>query len=171
MEINKSTRHSKLAGDFGETLVVYWLSKYGFECAKVDHTGIDLIARNPHSKEVLGISVKSRTRSTGAENEFVKLPADNFDKIEAACRAFNCVPYFAIVVDAGDTIRVFITSVARALELYPRTAAGSGWRMSPAYLAKYADDSQVMAFELQIKHGRWWKEPVGIQTDSLPTSH
>jgi len=33
--------------DFGESLVLYWLSKHGFECAKVDHTGIDLIANNP----------------------------------------------------------------------------------------------------------------------------
>jgi len=44
MDITKSSRHSKIAGDFGETLVLYWLSKYGFECASVDHTGIDLIA-------------------------------------------------------------------------------------------------------------------------------
>ena len=159
MEINKSTRHAKLAGDFGETLVVYWLSKYGFECAKVDHTGIDLIARNPDTKEVLGISVKSRTRSSGTENEYVRLPADDFDKIEAACTAFNCVPYLAVVVDARETIRAFITSVSHALELYPRTPSGSGWRMSPAHLAKYAIDPQIMAFELQIKHGRWWNTP------------
>ncbi len=164
MNINKSTRHSKLAGDFGETLVLYWLSKYGFECAKVDHTGIDLIARNPHTKEVLGISVKSRTRKLGTEKVSVNLPADDIDKIYAACTSFNCVPYLAVIVDAGITIRVFITSVAHALELYPRTSAGSGWRMSHAHLAKYADDPQVVTFELQIKHGRWWKEPTGISS-------
>ena len=139
--------------------MVYWLSKYGFECAKVDHTGIDLIARNPHTKEVLGLSVKSRTRSTKSESEYVRVPAEDFDKIEAACSAFNCVPYFAVVVDAGDTVRVFITSVSHALELYPLTASGSGWRMSPVHLAKYASDPQIMSFELQIKHGRWWNSP------------
>jgi len=47
MDIVKSSRHSKIAGDFGEYLILYWLSKYGFECARVDYTGIDLIARNP----------------------------------------------------------------------------------------------------------------------------
>jgi hypothetical protein len=31
MEISKSTRHSKITGDFAEGLVLYWLSKYGFE--------------------------------------------------------------------------------------------------------------------------------------------
>ncbi len=39
MELSKSSRHSKITGDFAEHLVLYWLSKYGFECAKVDHTG------------------------------------------------------------------------------------------------------------------------------------
>lgn len=61
VRISKSTRHAKITGDFGETLVLYWLSKYGFECAPVDHTGIDIIARNPHTQEVLGISVMRET--------------------------------------------------------------------------------------------------------------
>jgi Holliday junction resolvase-like predicted endonuclease len=158
MKINKSTRHSKIAGDFGETLVLYWLSKYGFECARVDHTGIDIIANNPHTDEVLGISVKSRTRNEGAEDEFVKLPEKDFQKIYDACKSFgNLLPYFAVVVDAGDTIRVFISSVAHVLELYPRTAAGSGWRMSPAHIERYAKDSEVMFFEFHTKQGRWWE--------------
>jgi hypothetical protein len=154
---DKSTRHSKIAGDFGETLVLYWLSKNRFECAKVDHTGIDLIARNPHTREVMGISVKSRTRSEGTEKERVNLPTGDFDKIEAACLAFNCAPYIAVVVDGGNSIRVFITSVAHALELCPRTPAGSGWRMSDGSLTLYSNDPQVMAFKLESTVGRWWK--------------
>lgn len=58
------------------------------------------------------------------------------------------------MVDAVETIHVFITSVAHALQLYPRTAAGSGWGMSPARLAEYARDPEVMTFELHIKEGR-----------------
>ena len=115
------------------------------------------IAFNPHTNERMGISVKSRTRTAGAEKEFVKLPADDFDKIEAACKAFACQPYFAVVVDAGETIRVFIVSVIHTLQIYPRTAAGSGWRMTPGHLAKYALDPDVMTFELHVKDGRWWK--------------
>jgi hypothetical protein len=34
------------SGDFAEHLILYWLSKYGYESARVDHTGIDLTARN-----------------------------------------------------------------------------------------------------------------------------
>jgi hypothetical protein len=71
MKINKSTRHAKITGDFGEAAVLYWLSKYGIECAPVDHTGIDIIARIPHTQEIMGISVKSRSRREGKENAYL----------------------------------------------------------------------------------------------------
>ena len=80
MELLKNSRHSKITGDFAEGLVLYWLSKYGFECAKIDHTGIDLIARNPHTNELMGISVKSRSRNIGKEANSVTIPNDNFEK-------------------------------------------------------------------------------------------
>ena len=90
MKINKSTRHSKITGDFAESLILYWLSKYGFECANVDHTGIDIIARNSITKELMGISVKSRSRNEGKEGQFLSIPKDNFKKIDNACISFGC---------------------------------------------------------------------------------
>jgi len=107
MELSKSSRHSKITGDFGEALVLYWLSKYGFECAFVDHTGIDIIAKNTCTGEVMGISVKSRSRNIGKETTYLTISNENFDKATAACEAFGCVPYFAIVVDAGEHIRCY----------------------------------------------------------------
>jgi Holliday junction resolvase-like predicted endonuclease len=156
MQITKSSRHSKIAGVFGEMLVLYWLSKYGFECASVDHTGIDLIARNPHTKEVMGISVKTRTRTRGKEAECVNILAEEFHKIQNACTAFGCRPYFAVVVDAGSIIRVFITSLARFIELCPPTKNASYWRMSERHLAQYAGDPQVMTFQMSTETRRWW---------------
>ena len=50
----KSSRHSKITGNFGEALILYWLSKRGFECANVDHTGIDLIARRARESRLFG---------------------------------------------------------------------------------------------------------------------
>ena len=102
-ESTASSRHAKITGDFAEALVLYWLSRDGFECARVDHTGIDLIARNPYTGELMGISVKSRSRlREGSGEESVTIPNDNFEKVEEACAAFGCVPYFAVVVDAKD---------------------------------------------------------------------
>jgi hypothetical protein len=54
MEIKKSSRHSTITGDFAERLVLYWLTKYGFECAYGDHLRVDIIARNPNNKELMG---------------------------------------------------------------------------------------------------------------------
>jgi hypothetical protein len=155
-DITKSSRHPKIAGDFGESLVLYWLSKSGFECARVDHTGIDLIANNPRTNEVMGISVKSRTRLNGTEFDSVNIKADNFKKIDIACAAFHCQPYFAIVVDAKDSIKVFILTKSHLLELFPERT-NSYWKMTAKHIAQYANDPQIMAFELQAQHGCWWK--------------
>ena len=156
MKINKSTRHAKITGDFGETLVLYWLSKYGFECAPVDHTGIDIIARNPHTQEVMGISVKSRSRAEGTEEDYVSIPNDNFDKADAACRAFGCVPYFAVVVDAGDRIRGFVLPMARLLTLSPKGKTAVSWKMSDRHLRQYESEPDIKTFEFKTKTIKWW---------------
>lgn len=156
MEIQKSSRHAKLTGDFGEALVLYWLSKHGFECARVDHTGIDLIAQNPHTAEVMGISVKSRSRNPGTEETYVRIRNDDLRKIREACRAFGCVPYVAIVVDASDVVRVFITSLEHLLEIYTPAKTSIGWKMDNKHVAQYYSDRHVMIFELHTSTKRWW---------------
>jgi Holliday junction resolvase-like predicted endonuclease len=157
IEIAKSTRHSKITGDFAEGLVLYWLSKHGFESARVDHTGLDLIARNPHTSELMGISVKARSRSVGTENSVLNVDRDNIEKLNAACEAFGCAPYFAFVVDAGSAIRCFIVTLQ-----YVVTASGERkglqWNMRPKDLERYQSDNQVIMFEFQSKTVRWWKK-------------
>ena len=156
MKIRKSSRHSKIAGDFAESLVLYWLSKYGFECAKVDHTGIDLIARNYKTNEVMGISVKGRTRSEGAEEEFVSIRNADFEKAKSACAAFGCVPYFAVVVDRSDEIVMFILSMEKLEELFPRRQTSSGWKMTKKYLDEYFKNPDIRSVEFDHKTIRWW---------------
>lgn len=156
MKILRSSRHTKIAGNFGETLVLYWLSRHGFECASVDHTGIDLIARNPHTHELMGISVKSRTRSEGREQEYVSILKNDLEKAQAACDAFGCIPYFAIVIDAKEMIRVLITSKHHLLELFPVAVTKLGWKMREKYLTQYYQDPQIIIFELQPSTIRWW---------------
>ncbi len=156
MKINKSSRHSKITGDFGETVVLYWLSKYGFECALVNHTGIDIIARNPHTNEIMGISVKSRSRNEGAEEDYLTIPNNEFTKAEAACAAFGCVTYFAIVVDAGDIIRGFILSASHLLSIFPKRKTASGWKMTEQHLKRYDSDPEIKMFEFKTKTTNWW---------------
>jgi Holliday junction resolvase-like predicted endonuclease len=155
IQINKSTRHSKITGDFAESLVLYWLSKHGFECAKVDHTGIDLIARNPVTNELMGISVKSRSRNPGRGDRAVRIEADNFEKLDEACRAFGCVPYFAIVVDADNEIKVFILSKEKLLTKY-KLKKGLNWSMKPKNLQEYEKDPEIKIFCLTHEIKSWW---------------
>jgi len=156
MHIDRSSRHALISGNFGEALVLYWLSKHGFECARVDHIGIDILAKNPHTKELMGISVKCRTRPKGKEKESVTIRESDLTNIEKACVAFGCKPYFAIVVDAAYVTRVFITSKESFLKLAPKKR-NCYWGMNDASLKRYTGDKMVMTFMLEAKATRWWE--------------
>lgn len=158
MQISKSSRHSKITGDFCEALVLYWLSKYGFECAMIDHTGIDILARNPVTKELMGISVKGRSRNQGAEETYINVPNENFNKVDAACETFNCTPYFALVIDAADTIKVFIISKEHLLRYFPMRQVVAGWKMTKSWLDKYNSDKEIIKIEFKHNTINWWGE-------------
>ena len=156
VRVKKSTRHSKITGDFAEALVLYWLSKYGYECARVDHTGIDLIARDPAGPEVMGISVKCRSRYDGTEKESINLPPDEFEKARRACAAFGCVPYYAIVVDGANAIRGFLVPLTRLLEIAGGSPGGMRyWLMADRSLGAYQTDTLVQRFELHTATCSW----------------
>jgi Holliday junction resolvase-like predicted endonuclease len=159
MKVTKSSRHSKITGDFAEHLVLYWLSRNGFECARVDHTGIDLIARNPHTHEVMGISVKGRSRDEGTAGAHLTIRGDNFEKAKSACEAFNCMPYFAIVVDQDAEILLFILSMEKLLAMFPPGTRASAWKMSPQWINRYLADPEIRHVRFRYETLQWW-EPV-----------
>ena len=156
MDIIKSSRHSKITGDFAEHLVLYWLSKHGFECARVDHTGIDLIAKNPVNGEVMGISVKARSRTPDREKASLIFQRTEYKKVADACEAFGCEPYFALVIDAGEKIRAFILEMdhLQAMNNAPKTVR---WSMTDKWLDRYYNDEKIMIFEFQYSTLNWWK--------------
>jgi hypothetical protein len=102
------------------------------------------------------ISVKSRTRNEGKEEDYITIPNEDFDKADVACKAFGCIPYFAIVVDAGGTIRGFILPIAHLLEICPKRKLASGWKMSRAYIDEYSKDKQIKSFVFKTETMNWW---------------
>jgi hypothetical protein len=156
MKVNKSSRHSKITGDFSENLILYWLSKYGFECANVDHTGIDIIAKNPITKELMGISVKSRSRNEGKEGQYLSIPNDNFKKVEDACKTFACKPYFAIVIDEENKIKVYILKMEKLLAYFPMKKLVAGWKMSKKWINIYDKDKEIIKIEFEYNTKDWW---------------
>jgi hypothetical protein len=152
---DRSSRHSKISGNFGENTILYLLSKSGFECALIDHTGIDILARNPHTNELIGISVKSRSRVV-QKRYAVGIKNDDLEKADAACKSFGCKTYFAIVVDESDKIYCFLTSKDHLLKLFPNKKQGSLWKMSDNWLEKYRKDPAINMVQFSQETIRWW---------------
>ena len=161
MDIIKSSRHQKIIGDFGESIICNWLSRSGFEVTVVDHTGIDIVAFNPSTNERLGITVKSRTRKPGTEQESVNLLSyqrgkDDREKILHACRAFACAPWVAVYVETSDEADVYLTS----LDNYDRNYRTAGkkvddWKMCPKHREKYASDANVLHIHMSFDARNW----------------
>lgn len=158
--IQKSSRHQNIIGKFGEWLICNWLSRSNFEVALVDQTGMDIIAYNNKTKERLGISVKSRTRTSGKEKEPVNIfsnKKNDRDKLIKACNAFNCDPWIAIYVETGEKADIYLTSLTNYEEKYRiKNKATDDWKMTQNHINGYNDDPKVKHIEITFKFKKWW---------------
>ena len=160
LDISKGTRHQKIIGNFGENLICNWLSRSGFEVSIVDHTGIDLIAYNPKSKERLGITVKSRTRNIGSEGESVTIfrkKNNSRKKLIDACKAFGCKPYIGIYVETANQGDLYLTSLENHDEKYGNiNRATDDWKMRKKDKDKYKKDPEVKHIIINFNEINWW---------------
>ncbi len=137
LQIAKSSRHSRIAGAFGEALLLYSLSKRGYEVCSLDHTGIDLLAYHPKSRRRLGISVKCRTRVPGSETEGVYIRAKEFRLIENACRAYAARPFLGIVLDRHRQIEAHLVSLAKAIKVNRRAKTLLNFKVGAKQIRRY----------------------------------
>jgi Holliday junction resolvase len=157
--MKKSTRHSKIIGDFGEFFVCDSLSKAGFEVVRVDHTGLDVIAYNTSDQRRLGITVKSRTRKEGKESDAVNIFSyqngkDDRQKLLAACKAFDCEPWIAVYVENLDGADLYLTSL-HAFNKYHSGKAIETWKMDENSKKRYAEDPDVKHIRIELNTGKW----------------
>lgn len=138
-----SLNHSKITGEFGEHLVLYWLSKNGFESVHAQYVGIDIIASR--NGERLGISVKSRSRKEGNSDYSltIRKPVQEIQKVRETCLQFGCVPYFAFVVDQINTIKVVLTPLAVIESYNISNKSSQNWN-----ILKFEQDQRTKSFEL-----------------------
>ena len=160
MDIEKSTRHQKIIGDFGEGVLLNWLSRSGFEVCLADHTGLDVIAYHPTTKKRLGITVKSRTRNSDKKNDSVNLLSkrkEDRKKLEAACRAFACEPYFAVYVETRDSADLYLTSLAHYDQKYRarEDRVIDDWKMGKQYIKAYDKDPEVKHVHMVFSTTNW----------------
>ena len=162
MEINKSSRHQKIIGDFGEHLISNLLSRSGFEVAIINYTGIDLIAYHKSTQQRLGITVKSRTRAAGTEDDPVNIFSyqggkNDRKKVLDACKAFACEPWIAIYVETTKYAEVYITSIDNYDEKYrgKQGRAIDDWKMNTDYRERYEVDASVKHIRLDFFSTNW----------------
>jgi len=162
MDIIKSTRHQKIIGDFGESLLCNFLSRSGFEVTIVDHTGIDIVAYNPKTRQRFGITVKSRTRLKGTESTTVNIFSyrngkNDRQKVLAACEAFACEPWIAIYVESSDSADLFLLSLSHYSNEYrgKENKAIDTWKMSKKYKLRYYNDPAVKHVRIDLSWKSW----------------
>jgi hypothetical protein len=166
LEITKSSRHQKIIGEFGESLICNWLSRSGLEVTRVDHTGIDIIAYNPSvkQKQRLGITVKSRTRNVGREALSVNIFSyqkgkNDRQKLLDACKAFDCEPWIGVYVETTDFADVYLTS----LENYDTEYRGKegkaidDLKMGKKDRERYDKDPNVKHIKVEFRVANWWR--------------
>jgi hypothetical protein len=161
MEIMKSSRFTRIIGNFGENIVCNWLSRSGFEVALVDHTGIDIVAYHRATRDRLGITVKSRTRLAGLEQESVNLFSsqrgkDDRQKVLDACETFACTPWIAVYIEATEQADLYLTSLGNYGAKYRRPGrAIDAWSMSSKCREQYALDSAVRHIYIKFEPHNW----------------
>lgn len=153
MELDKSLRPTKIAGDFGEYFIMYWLNKRGFEVILVDYVGIDLIATEKHTNISYGISVKTRTRAT-IEKAILPFMVETpqIKLIRIACKYFKCEPAFGLVRDNDHNgeIEFWLLSCFETLNInnYKLTQKRLAIKMSEKYTLEY---EKISLFHLILK--------------------
>ena len=161
MKIVKSSRHSKIIGDFGENLICNWLSRSGFEVSIVDHTGIDVVAYNPQNGQRLGITVKSRTRIPEKENDPVNFFSyqngkNDRQKVSDACKAFGCEPWIGIYVESSNYADLYLTSLDNYDKNYGKERRViEDWKMTTKNKIKYEKDKNVKQIQINFKSINW----------------
>ena len=158
--IEKSSRHSKIIGNFGEQLIGNWLSRSGFEVALVDHTGIDIIAFNKKWNKRIGITVKSRTRTEGKENDDVfvfRESKSERQKLLEACDAFACDPWIGVYVETSKFADIYLLSLEhydKKYRLDPMNKTES-WKMSEKNQREYEKDSDLKHIKIEFSLNNW----------------
>lgn len=161
-QIDKSSRHQHIIGKFGEYLLCNWLSRSGFEVAIIDHTGLDIIAFNPKSRQRMGITVKSRTRNIGKESTHVNMFSyregkDDRQKLISACTAFGCEPYIAVYVETSQFADLYLTSLNNYDGKYKikKVRALDTWKMSVTWKKQYELDKEVKHIRADFHQDGW----------------
>ncbi|MBI3043929.1 MAG: hypothetical protein HYY78_14010 [Betaproteobacteria bacterium] len=161
--MDKSSRHRKIIGEFGESVISNWLSRSGFEVVSVDHTGIDLIAYHRATGQRLGVTVKSRARESGKDNISVNIfnqKKNDRKKVLDACGAFACLPWLGVYVEGENYANIYLTSLENYDAKYRRPGkVVDVWGLTPRNRLAYVRDRSVKNLRIVFHATNWgWSD-------------
>lgn len=151
--MNKSKRHSKITGDFGEYIVLYLLSKYGFECARIDYVGINLYAKNNKSGKKIGISVKTNTLNSKKSTKGIEI--DSIERAKDACNIFEIEPYLAVVFDQEEYITVIMFPIKKINDFCTTSKTKIRLNLNAESLKEYKDNPEIYYLRLKVEENGW----------------
>jgi hypothetical protein len=178
MAIEKSSRHSKVIGEFGEAFLCNWLSRAGFEVTVVDHTGLDVVAYHPRTKRRLGITVKARTRHRGSESTSVTIfkygkKRDDRRKLLDGCEAFGCEPWAAVYVETEQKADLYLTPLENYDRRYRVGERGTQdtWKMSKLRTGRYVQDPDIWHVSVAFQAAKWSWPSLSVAAVAYKTGH
>ena len=104
---------------FALASLMYWLSKRGYKCARVERDGIDLLAKELKTDRLLGISL----RCVGA-NPPIVIPVEDQNSARSACLSFSAIPHYAFHVSEEKAFWLLILSLEHLIAISKRTENG-----------------------------------------------
>lgn len=165
IKILKSSRHRKTIGKYGEWLITNYLSRANFEVSIVDHTGIDIIAYSKDLDKRLGISVKSRTREEGKENDSIQVLKNHrdVDKLFKACEYFACEAWIGVYSESKTEADMYLCPYEHYKDHYHLNPEYSmskmpcNWGMSKKAKDLYQKDEKIIHVRFRIEIKNWFK--------------
>lgn len=122
----------------------------------------DVIAYNPSKNQRLGITVKSRTRDIGKEEEPVNIFSyqkgkNDRQKLFDAYKAFACEPWIAVYVEILEFADVYLISVENYDEKYrgKEGRAIDDWKMRKKDKERYNKDHDVKHIRIEFHTTNW----------------
>ena len=120
------------------------------------------MAYNPLTKQRLGITVKSRTRTLGTEETSVNIfsyrkAKNDRQKLLDACKVFACEPWIAVYVETSESADLYLTSLKNYDDKY-RGGEGKAidtWKMTKKHKARYEEDPDVKHIRIEFHAKNW----------------
>jgi hypothetical protein len=171
--IEKSSRYTKVMGDYGEQVVRKWLARSGWEVSdSSDQNGLDIKASRKLATGGyvrLGITVKARTRWEKNKNESVYVfhPKSKRKQLLEACEVWGLEPWIAVYVEFDDHADLYLTSLDNYDRKYgDNKTVVDAWSITDNMRAEYTKDGKVKDVHIDFKATNWdwddwggWPEP------------